>query len=75
MLAGFSLGSYRLLVDYTGRRFRDGKAAISREVSGIFDSKNPGDRDPSSQNGVLLRCVSFYRLDEDFLHGEFWLTH
>ena len=23
-------------------------------------SKNPGDWEPSSQNGVLLRCVSFY---------------
>ena len=23
-------------------------------------SKNPGDWDPSSQNGVLLRCVFFY---------------
>jgi hypothetical protein len=37
MLEGFSLGSYLLLVDYTGRLFRDGKAAISRELSGIFD--------------------------------------
>jgi REP element-mobilizing transposase RayT len=36
MLEGFSLGSYLLLVDYTGRLFRDGKAAISREVAGIF---------------------------------------
>ena len=37
MLEGFPLGSYLLLVDYTGRLFRDGKAAISRELSGIFD--------------------------------------
>ena len=37
MLEGFSLGSYLLLVDYTGRLFRDGKAAISAELSGIFD--------------------------------------
>jgi hypothetical protein len=29
MLVGFSLGSYLLLVDYTGRLFRAGKAAIS----------------------------------------------
>jgi hypothetical protein len=36
MLEGFSLGSYLLLVDYTGRLFRDGKAAISREVAEIF---------------------------------------
>jgi hypothetical protein len=33
MLEGFSLGSYLLLVDYTGRLFRDGKAAISAELS------------------------------------------
>src|SRR5262249_46135395 len=37
MLEGFSLGSYLLLVDYTGRLFRDGKAAISRKLTGIFD--------------------------------------
>ena len=37
MLEGLSLGSYLLLVDYTGRLFRDGKAAISAEVSGILE--------------------------------------
>jgi hypothetical protein len=37
MLEGFSLGSYLLLVDYTGRLFREGKATISRELSGVFD--------------------------------------
>jgi REP element-mobilizing transposase RayT len=37
MLEGFSLGSYLLLVDYTGRLFRDGKATISRKLSRIFD--------------------------------------
>ncbi len=37
MLEGFSLGSYLLLVDYTGRLFREGKARISRELAGIFD--------------------------------------
>jgi len=36
MLGGFSLGSYLLLVDYTGRLFREGKAVISAEVSGIL---------------------------------------
>ena len=36
MLEGFPLGSYLLLVDYTGRLFREGKAAISREVAEIF---------------------------------------
>ena len=37
MFEGFSLGSYLLLVDYTGRLFREGKAAISAELAGIFD--------------------------------------
>jgi hypothetical protein len=30
-----SLGSDLLLVDYTARKFREGKAAISAELSGI----------------------------------------
>jgi hypothetical protein len=37
MLEGFSLGNYLLLVEYTGRLFRDGKAVISAEVSGILE--------------------------------------
>jgi len=37
MLEGFSLGSYLLLVDYTSRLCRNGKARVSREVAGIFD--------------------------------------
>jgi hypothetical protein len=37
MLEGFSLGSYLLLVDYTGRLFRTGKTTISAELAGIFD--------------------------------------
>jgi hypothetical protein len=37
MLEGFSLGSYLLLVDYTGRLFREGKATISREVTEILE--------------------------------------
>ena len=36
MLDGFSLGSYLLLVDYTGRLCRNGKARVSRDVAGIF---------------------------------------
>jgi hypothetical protein len=35
MLRGFSLENYLLLVDYTGRLYRDGKAAISAELPGI----------------------------------------
>ena len=37
MLDGIPLGSYLLLVDYTGRLFRDGKTAISSELSGILE--------------------------------------
>ncbi len=37
MLENFSLGSYLMLVDYTGRLFREGKATISREVAETFD--------------------------------------
>jgi hypothetical protein len=36
MLEGFSLGSYLLLVDYTGRLFREGKARISHDVNEIL---------------------------------------
>ena len=35
-IEGFSLGSYLLLVDYTGRLFREGKATISRGVAEVF---------------------------------------
>jgi hypothetical protein len=37
MLEDFPLGSYLILVDYTGRLFRHGKAAISAEVSAILE--------------------------------------
>jgi REP element-mobilizing transposase RayT len=37
MLEGISLGSYLRLVDYTGRLFREGKAAISAELAGILE--------------------------------------
>jgi hypothetical protein len=37
MLEGLPLGSYLMLVDYTGRLFREGKAMISREVAAIFE--------------------------------------
>jgi hypothetical protein len=37
MIEGFSLGNYLLLVDHTARLFRDGKAAISRELADIFE--------------------------------------
>ncbi len=37
MVEGLSLGSYLLLVDYTGRLCRNGKARIGREVASILD--------------------------------------
>jgi hypothetical protein len=37
MIEGLSVGSYVLLIDFTGRLFRDGKAAISAEVAGILE--------------------------------------
>jgi hypothetical protein len=37
MIEGFSLGSYLLLVDYTGRLYRTGKARLSQELAGIFE--------------------------------------
>ena len=36
MLEGLSLGSYLLVIDYTGRLFREGKAMISAEGLGIL---------------------------------------
>jgi hypothetical protein len=36
MIAGFSLGNYLLLVDYTGRLFRAGKAVLSRDLAEIL---------------------------------------
>jgi REP element-mobilizing transposase RayT len=36
MIEGFSLGNYLLLLDYTGRLFREGKATISREMAEIL---------------------------------------
>jgi hypothetical protein len=37
LVDGLCLGSYLLVVDYSGRMFREGKAAISREVAEIFE--------------------------------------
>ncbi len=37
MFSGLSLGHYLQLVDYAGRLFREGKAAISAELAGIFE--------------------------------------
>jgi len=37
MVEGFSLGSYLLLVDYTSRLCRQGKARVSRDVAAILE--------------------------------------
>ena len=37
MFEGLSIGNYLLLVDYTGRLFREGKARISAELAGILE--------------------------------------
>ena len=37
MFEGLSIGNYLLLVDFTGRVFREGKARISAELAGILD--------------------------------------
>ncbi|MGZ3387373.1 MAG: hypothetical protein ACXVB5_21020 [Isosphaeraceae bacterium] len=37
MIEGFSLGNYVLLVEYTGRLFREGKAVVSGELAGVFE--------------------------------------
>jgi hypothetical protein len=39
MLQGFSLGNYLLLVDYTGRLFRESKTVISSELTGILNRR------------------------------------
>ena len=36
MRSGFTLGQYVMLVEYTGRMLRDGKASISAEVADVF---------------------------------------
>ena len=42
MLEGFSLGSYLLLVDYTGRLCRQGKARLSREMASVLERLETG---------------------------------
>jgi hypothetical protein len=37
MFDGLSIGNYLLLVDYTGRLFREGKARISADLAEILD--------------------------------------
>ena len=42
MIEGFALGSYLLLVDYTSRLYREGKATLTREMAEILDRLHTG---------------------------------
>jgi hypothetical protein len=58
MLEGFSLGSYLLLVDYSGRLFREGKVLISQEVAEMFErigttAETWGDQKPTSADAPI----------------------
>jgi REP element-mobilizing transposase RayT len=44
MLESFSLGSYLLLVDYTGRLYREGKARMTAAVKEVFDRLGTSDQ-------------------------------
>jgi hypothetical protein len=55
MIEGFSLGNYLLLVDYTGRLFREGKATISREVADILQRIGSSADGWQAQLGQLKR--------------------
>jgi hypothetical protein len=63
MLEGFSLGDYLLLVDYTWRLFREGKATISRQVAEVLDRL--GTSAESSQ-------VRLEKLSKGHLFGRFF---
>ncbi len=74
MLKGFSLGNYLLLVDYAGRLFRDGKAAISAakwpgSPSGWVQLPRPGRRgckrsSPTSRrSGEIGSCPEVSQAD------------
>jgi hypothetical protein len=68
MIEGFSLGNYLLLVDYTGRPFRDGKATISREVAVILQ------RIGSSADGWQARLEQLKRCGGRLLGPFFAVT-
>ncbi len=55
MLESFSLGSYLLLVDYTGRLFRQGKARINAAVKEVFDRLGTSGELWTSRIGQMLR--------------------
>lgn len=52
MLEGFPLGAYVLLVEHTGRLFREGKASISSSLADVFTRLRT---DADRWNGLLTR--------------------
>jgi hypothetical protein len=66
MLESFSLGSYLLLVDYTGRLFRQGKARISGAVQEIFQRLGTASETWSERIRQMLRSRD--------LRGHFFAT-
>ena len=70
MIEGFSLGNYLLLVEYTGRLFREGKAVISGELAGIFERLGSN----ADNWQARLRKLSAGRLlDRFFAASRAWL--
>ena len=67
MIEGFSLGNYLLLVDYTARLYREGKATLSREVAEILErigssvDQWQGRLQKLSQGGLLGRFFATSR--------------
>jgi hypothetical protein len=55
MVEGFSLGSYLLLVEYTGRLLWDGKAVISAETSGVLETTGHHRRKLVGQAGEIAQ--------------------
>jgi REP element-mobilizing transposase RayT len=55
MIEGFALGSYLLLVDYTSRLFREGKATLSRELAEILDRLHTSAEQWQARLDVLRR--------------------
>ena len=56
LLEGYSLRSYLMLVDWTARLYREGKAALGREAAGILERLGTSVERWAEQLGRLLGC-------------------
>jgi hypothetical protein len=65
MLETFTLGNYLLLVEHTGRMFREGKAQISSELEGILERIGSSSRAWESQ----MRRLQGRKLIGNFIAG------